>query len=210
MSNHLLNAASIEDSCQITNINSDKSKRSKTIKNRKTKSNNNHLDDIMNKVYGSNDDTDDTGDTLGNFQPLPPPEVNTNHDTTSEQPFPVKPNIQNDNQNENLNDNQNNNQLPQPSICKDDACPVGSFQDLTSNQINDYYAKTVPMYQQGSLQTAQKDLLMEKLNYMIHLLEEQHNENTGHVTEEVILYSFLGVFIIFVLDSFARVGKYVR
>ena len=88
--------------------------------------------------------------------------------------------------------------------------PVGSFQDLTSNQINDYYAKTVPMYQQGSLQTAQKDLLMEKLNYMIHLLEEQHNENTGHVTEEVILYSFLGVFIIFVLDSFARVGKYVR
>jgi hypothetical protein len=28
--------------------------------------------------------------------------------------------------------------------------------------------------------------------------------------EEVILYSFLGVFIIFIVDSFARVGKYTR
>jgi hypothetical protein len=45
---------------------------------------------------------------------------------------------------------------------------------------------------------------------MIYLLEEQQNEKTGHVTEEVILYSFLGVFIIFVLDSFARAGKYIR
>ena len=43
-----------------------------------------------------------------------------------------------------------------------------------------------------------------------YLLEEQQNEKTGHVTEEVILYSFLGVFIIFVLDSFARAGKYIR
>ena len=51
---------------------------------------------------------------------------------------------------------------------------------------------------------------MKKLDYMIHLLEEQHDERTGHVTEEVILYSFLGVFVIFVVDSFARAGKYVR
>jgi predicted nucleotidyltransferase len=55
-----------------------------------------------------------------------------------------------------------------------------------------------------------KDVLIEKLNYMIHLLEEQQEEKTGHVTEELILYSFLGVFIIFVIDSFARASKYVR
>ena len=54
------------------------------------------------------------------------------------------------------------------------------------------------------------DLLMKKLNYMITLLEQQQDEKTGHVTEEVILYSFLGIFIIFIVDSFARVGKYVR
>ena len=54
------------------------------------------------------------------------------------------------------------------------------------------------------------DILMEKHNYMIKLLEEQQDERTGNVTEELILYSFLGIFIIFIVDSFARVGKYVR
>ena len=36
--------------------------------------------------------------------------------------------------------------------------------------------------------TGEKDMLIEKLNYMIHLLEEQHEEKTGHITEELILY----------------------
>ena len=54
------------------------------------------------------------------------------------------------------------------------------------------------------------ELLLQKINYMINLLEEQQDEKTNNVTEEVVLYSFLGIFIIFVVDSFARVGKYVR
>jgi hypothetical protein len=45
---------------------------------------------------------------------------------------------------------------------------------------------------------------------MINLLEEKQDEKTNNVTEEIILYSFLGIFIIFIVDSFARVGKYVR
>jgi hypothetical protein len=52
--------------------------------------------------------------------------------------------------------------------------------------------------------------LVEKLNYMINLLEEQQDEKTNNVMEEVVLYSFLGIFIIFIVDSFARVGKYIR
>ena len=52
--------------------------------------------------------------------------------------------------------------------------------------------------------------LISKLNYITHLLEEQHNEKTNHITEELILYLFLGIFIIFVLDSFARASKYIR
>ena len=52
--------------------------------------------------------------------------------------------------------------------------------------------------------------LLTKLDYIIHLLEEQHNEKTNHITEELILYLFLGIFIIFVLDSFARASKYIR
>jgi len=52
--------------------------------------------------------------------------------------------------------------------------------------------------------------LMEKINYMIHMLEQQQNEKTSNITEEFILYSLLGVFIIFIVDSFARAGKYIR
>jgi len=45
---------------------------------------------------------------------------------------------------------------------------------------------------------------------MIHLLEEQQDQRINNVTEEIILYSFLGIFIIFIVDSFARSGKYIR
>jgi len=58
------------------------------------------------------------------------------------------------------------------------------------------------------------DILLEKLNYMIYLLEQQQNEKTDNVLEEFILYCFLGVFIIYVIDGFARSGnngvRYVR
>ena len=52
--------------------------------------------------------------------------------------------------------------------------------------------------------------LMEKLNYMIHLLEEQQKEPTQNIMEEFALYGLLGVFMIYIVDSFARVGKYTR
>ena len=57
---------------------------------------------------------------------------------------------------------------------------------------------------------ANKDVLLQKLDHIISLLEDQRDEKTGHVTEELVLYCFLGVFIIFIVDSFARAGKYVR
>jgi hypothetical protein len=88
---------------------------------------------------------------------------------------------------------------------------------------NQYYNKYVPTYT-GTAQnipyysdlansqelTGSKDDLMKKLNYVVHMLEGQHDEKTGHVTEELVLYMFLGVFVIFVVDSFARAGKYTR
>ena len=54
------------------------------------------------------------------------------------------------------------------------------------------------------------DKLWSKINYMIHLLEEQQNEKTAYVTEEFILYAFLGIFVIYAVDTFTRNGKYVR
>ena len=88
---------------------------------------------------------------------------------------------------------------------------IESFQNLPSLASEDYYRQFVPYYDRASSgPTVHRDELIDKLDYMIHLLEEQREIKTGSVTEEVILYSFLGVFIIFVLDSFARAGKYTR
>ena len=56
----------------------------------------------------------------------------------------------------------------------------------------------------------QDNALLEKLNYMIYLLEEQRDEKTGQITEELILYVFLGIFTLFVLDTFVKHGKYSR
>lgn len=51
----------------------------------------------------------------------------------------------------------------------------------------------------------------DRLNYIVHMLEEMQKEKTNHVTEEFVLYTMLGVFIIYIVDGFARIGtKYVR
>ena len=96
------------------------------------------------------------------------------------------------------------------------------FKGLTYSTIsheannNDAYMRPfVPYYTsqmtQESLNDKKgKDPVLEKLNYMILLLEEQQNDRTEHITEELILYFFLGIFMIFMVDSFARSGKYVR
>lgn len=91
------------------------------------------------------------------------------------------------------------------------------------NDQQQYYNKRVPTYTgtannipyYSQLANSQnlsgpKDDLMRKLNYVVHMLEEQQDEKTENVTEELVLYMFLGVFVIFVVDSFARAGKYTR
>jgi len=56
----------------------------------------------------------------------------------------------------------------------------------------------------------ERDILLEKLNYIIGLLENQQDEKTNNVIEDLLIYSLLGCFIIFIIDKFVSVGKYVR
>ena len=82
-----------------------------------------------------------------------------------------------------------------------------------ANAIPNQYPQYMPSVFQGSNganDTENKDFMLQKLDHIISLLEDQHDAKTGHVTEELVLYCFLGVFIIFIVDSFARAGKYVR
>ena len=72
--------------------------------------------------------------------------------------------------------------------------------DLANQSIDKYYSRALPrLMEEDSLEESNS-----KMDYMIHLLEESRNERTGHMTEELTLYCFLGVFIIFVLDTFSR------
>lgn len=140
---------------------------------------------------------DDEEDHLADFTPLDPPAVqsknappNTQRTHDPIRDVPVQPSSK--------------------SMFSDGSVPQEAFQNLPSLASEDYYKQFVPYYDRTNTGTISNDELTQKLDYMIHLLEEQQDLRTGHVTEEVILYSFLGVFIIFVLDSFARAGKYVR
>ena len=86
------------------------------------------------------------------------------------------------------------------------------FSKLPESHSQDYYKHTIPDYYQEKNEhnnTSNAELL-KKLDNILHILEEQSEEKTNYIMEELILYVFLGVFIIFVLDSFVRVGKYVR
>jgi len=119
---------------------------------------------------------------------------------------------------------------PQPNEEEFDANDYRNYGDDKSNE--EYYKRMLPSYLQNQQQIAQKNLankpyynqanynqvnenvdnnvLLQKMHYMITLLEDQQDERTDNVTEEVILYSFLGIFIIFIADTFVRAGKYVR
>ena len=153
--------------------------------------------------------------------------------------IPLNP-LNNANTNVNSNSNSNSNvndfkgkegfEVPQP--LENDSLDMQELNQafLNDAQVRDYYKKLTPTYNSstkdnvnvkpltntsynnfsGPETNASNDLLLTKLNYMINLLENQQDERTQNVTEEVVLYSFLGVFIIFVVDSFARVGKYIR
>ena len=79
-----------------------------------------------------------------------------------------------------------------------------TFKD--SSYINQYYNEYVT---ESPPQNVESEL-MTKINYMIKLLEENHDEKINNVSEEMLLYCFLGVFMIFLADSFSRAGKYVR
>jgi hypothetical protein len=110
---------------------------------------------------------------------------------------------------------------PQPIYDKSDNLDLNDYSNYGDSKTNDeYYKKVIPGYNKPYYKNASpnvetssypsQDVLMQKLNYMITLLEDQQDEKTNNVTEEVVLYSFLGIFIIFVADTFVRAGKYVR
>jgi len=164
--------------------------RNKTLKRRDTTRSNAKVEAMLQKIHEGDDDNDDDDN---NYQP----------------PLPSSAGIERieHGMDQRMDEQQNIGNESPPSQQE-------AFTQLPSEYAKQYYQQYVPYFNQGSDDMSptgvNKDELLTKLNQVIYLLEEQQNEKTGHVTEELILYSFLGIFIIFIVDSFARVGKYVR
>jgi hypothetical protein len=53
-------------------------------------------------------------------------------------------------------------------------------------------------------------ILVNKIDKLMEMIEEQSEIKTTKKNEEIVLYCFLGIFTIYVLDSFASIGKYSR
>ena len=206
------------DSSESKNIEQSTKKHCRTLRKRHKKKSS-KIDNLLNSLSatqstvmegfcsdrGTISKREDDDDCLSDFEPLTGASHISN-DSYQKQDSELAPtNIQV----EDSNDENNNSENGQFG-----AVTQENFAQLGQVTKDDYYKQYVPYYSQ--LQGSQadvhtnKDALMTKLNYMIHLLEEQQDEKTDNVTEELVLYLFLGVFVIFVVDSFARVGKYKR
>lgn len=183
------------------------------------------VNSVIQSIHRSSLADSSEGADLGDFKPIAPPTSMGVENTKLRENFTNKnilSNTSNNNSNNNVNEYNPNDLLDKNTLAE-------NF--LNSQQVKDYYNKLLPTYQptnntnsiegyknyistfnQGPASNTgdANSLLLEKLNYMINLLEEQKDERTNNVTEEVVLYSFLGIFIIFIVDSFARVGKYTR
>jgi len=181
-----------------------------------------------NGYEGSYDAENGSITELGDFSPPPRPVV-SQKPTATTNPEPPKNNQNTINVDYEIPTNiinttpvLVNNSTPQP-LQRNYPLPMDSKEGFGANEssyysnykqrVAPYYTNTSNPYAATHAMISPNDSnkqLIDKLNYMIHLLEEQRDEKTGHVMEEVILYAFLGIFIIFIIDSFARAGKYTR
>lgn len=174
---------------------------------------------LMNALNNTGGDDDDD-EKLHNFTPISPP---------------MSSGVQNTILRDNSNASKTKYNADSPSIADD---PTQYFKKIippTENVINQYPLFNDTNYFSSNSQSQNQpqhnsspympnygsnnmsgsggggdDVMMRKLNYLIHLLEEKRDERTNNVMEEVILYSFIGIFVIFIVDSFTKVGRYKR
>lgn len=179
---------------------------------------------VLEELQKKNADDDD--DDVGKFNP--PPQIQS---VSSEKAKTKETMMNMTNQNDIMFRTLGS--APQPTNQENSDLDLNNYSNYGDKKtVEEYYKKMLPGYNsnapsnpnanpsnrlyhrmnndQASNVAPTQDVLLQKINYMISLLEDQQDEKTNNVTEEVVLYSFLGIFIIFIVDSFAKVGKYVR
>jgi hypothetical protein len=184
------------------------------------------VNSVLNKIHNRDSDEDD--DNFRTFSPPDKPQSSGVDKTISREQMINMTTLDN-----NIIDSPHSPHSPhsnvKPNIQGNLDLNYYNSADNENKQTEEYYKKIIPSYfpqhkpdnkpdkssynisnSSRDSTNSSNDVLLQKMNYMIHLLEDKQDERTNNVTEEVVLYSFLGIFVIFVVDSFARVGKYVR
>jgi hypothetical protein len=99
-----------------------------------------------------------------------------------------------------------------------------NLKEENDTELDNFYKKEMPIKSEPVIKTQDYMLMNEslpipkssnsemlhKLNNIIELFEDQKEIKTGQKNEEIILYCFLGVFVIYIMDSFVSIGKYSR
>jgi len=182
-----------------------KKKRTKNVKKQKTNYNekiqqknplkNEKVQNAMFQIYNNMESED--GENLGDYNPLPSHPESAGVDRTVERDQDVEKenytNLNNDEEEENDEMVNNHNEINNM---------------YAESYYNQFMPEQPPTYQVPK--RLDSDDINTKLGYLIELLEQEKKEKTEHMTEEILLYGFLGVFVIYVVDSFVRIGKYTR
>ena len=155
------------------------------------------VNDLITQMANVSPDNDGNG--LVDFKPPPMPETHLKKDATT------------------LDSTRDDSSV---KIQRPASNPFINTQPLGGGEYNSYHTAYEPpaklaMPNYGNVSSSSQpniydNRFADKINYMIHLLENQESERTANVTEEFILYTFLGVFMIYICDSFSRGGRYVR
>jgi hypothetical protein len=184
------------------------------------------ISNVLKSLQEMDDNDDDDAHTLGDFIPPPKPISmgSEKKEDSNNEPNKIKStvyskdglelnNLKYTYPNETKIDNYYKNYVPNYT-------PQSNIPVENQNHIQNYKPKYIPNNISSSNNTqlpisynntySDPNILLEKLNYMIHLLEDKNDMKTKSTFEEILLYCFLGIFTIFLVDSFSRVGKYIR
>ena len=154
---------------------------------------NTKVNDLLEKMTSLK--TNDDGDYLENFTPLSYPDQDQDQEVKVENSI-----LPNDYTMKRRHVTNSNFAADKPPNIHSD---FNRIYDVTTSK---------PFYTTGTGlgKDSKNDKITDRLGYIVHLLEQQQNEKTDNVLEECVLYVLLGTFVIFVVDSFSRGGKYIR
>ena len=195
----------------------------KTIKQKPTAPNESKLAALLKSMDESSDSENDDDNNLANYKGMDS-RASTSTSSSGTGMFPPLPELNykgpsststaTATEASEYGSGKNSNSLYTPDIPTSSTSAVTSstYKDMPSTYANQYYKQFIPYLNQGTsdIPDQPKSDLLEKLNYIIDLLEDQQDYKTNSIFEDLILYAFLGIFVIFIVDSFSKSGKYVR